>query len=40
MENKAQNYTPEQTKMIVHEYQNGTPVEQIAEMLGKSTVQL
>lgn len=37
MENKAQNYTPEQTKMIVHEYQNGTPVEQIAEMLGKST---
>jgi len=37
MENKAQNYTPEQTKMIVEQYQSGTPVEQIAEMLGKST---
>ena len=37
MENKAQNYTPEQTKLIVEEYQSGTPVEQIAEMLGKST---
>jgi hypothetical protein len=37
MENKAQNYTPEQTQLIVAEYKNGTPVEQIAQMIGKTT---
>jgi hypothetical protein len=37
MENKAQNYTPEQVKMIVEQYKSGTPVEQIATMIGKST---
>lgn len=37
MENKAQNYTPEQTQMIVQEYQAGTPIEQIAQAVGKST---
>jgi len=37
MENKAQNYTPEQTQLIVAEYQAGTPIEQIAQLVGKST---
>jgi hypothetical protein len=37
MENKAQNYTAEQTQLIVQEYQAGTPVEQIAQTLGKTT---
>lgn len=37
MENKAQNYTPEQTQLIVEQYRSGTPVEQIAQALGKST---
>jgi hypothetical protein len=37
MENKAQNYTPEQTQLIVEQYKQGTPVEQIAQTLGKST---
>ena len=37
MENKAQNYTPEQTKMIVEQYQAGTSIEQIAQLVGKST---
>jgi len=37
MENKAQNYTPEQTKLIVEQYQAGTPIEQIAQLVGKST---
>ena len=37
MENKAQNYTPEQTQLIVNEYQAGTSVEQIAQLVGKST---
>ena len=37
MENKAQNYTPEQTQLIVEQYKSGTPVEQIAEALGKTT---
>ena len=37
MENKAQNYTPEQVQMIVEQYKSGTPVEQIATMIGKST---
>ena len=37
METKAQNYTPEQTKIIVDQYKQGIPVEQIAEQLGKST---
>lgn len=37
MENKAQNYTPEQTQLIVEQYQQGTPVEQIAQAVGKST---
>jgi len=37
MENKAQNYTPEQTQLIVEQYRSGTPVEQIAQALGKTT---
>ena len=37
MENKAQNYTPEQTQLIVEQYQAGTPIEQIAQLVGKST---
>ena len=37
MENKAQNYTPEQTQLIVEQYKQGTPVEQIAQAVGKST---
>ena len=37
MENKVQNYTPEQTQLIVEQYKSGTPVEQIAQTLGKST---
>lgn len=37
MENKAQNYTPEQTQLIVNEYQAGTSIEQIAQLVGKST---
>lgn len=36
METK-QNYTPEQVQLIVAEYKSGTPVEQIAQTLGKST---
>ena len=37
MENKAQNYTAEQTQLIVEQYKSGTPVEQIAQMIGKTT---
>ena len=37
MENKQQNYTPEQTQLIVEQYKQGTPVEQIAQALGKTT---
>jgi hypothetical protein len=31
------NYTPEQTLQLVTGYQAGTPVEQLAEALGKTT---
>jgi len=37
MENKAQNYTPEQTQLIIEQYRAGTPIEQIAQLVGKST---
>ena len=37
MENKAQNYTAEQTQLIVEQYKSGTPVEQIAQTIGKTT---
>ena len=37
MENKAQNYTPEQVQTIVEQYKSGTPVEQIAQAVGKTT---
>ena len=33
---KTQNYTPEQAEQMVAEYVSGTPVEQIAETMGKS----
>ena len=31
------NYTPEQTQQLVTGYQAGTPVEQLAQALGKTT---
>lgn len=37
MENKHQNYTDEQTQLIVTEYKRGVPIEQIAHLVGKST---
>jgi hypothetical protein len=37
VENKNQNYTAEQTQMLVDQYKAGTPIEQIAVTLGKST---
>jgi predicted transcriptional regulator len=33
---KAPNYSPAQTAQIVAQYQSGIPVEQIAEMMGKT----
>ena len=33
---KTVNYTPEQTAQMVSEYNQGTTVETIAEMVGKS----
>ena len=36
MTNKAPNYTPEQTAMMVEQYKSGTTVEQLAETLGKT----
>jgi hypothetical protein len=33
---KAVNYTPEQTTILVAEYQSGIAVEQLAMMMGKS----
>ncbi len=36
MSEKMVNYTPEQTLKVVADYQQGIPVEQIAEALGKS----
>lgn len=34
---KTQNYTPDQTKLCVTNYQAGMPVEMIARELGKTT---
>jgi len=34
---KPQNYTPEQTTLLVEAYKAGTSIEQIASELGKST---
>lgn len=36
MAEKAINYTPEQTQMLVSEYQAGISVEDLAQQLGKS----
>ena len=37
MTDKVVNYTPEQTKLVVANYQAGMPVEMIARELGKTT---
>jgi transposase-like protein len=34
---KTQTYTPEQTQEVVEAYKSGNTVEQIAELVGKST---
>lgn len=37
MTEKVQNYTPEQTKLVVEGYQAGQTVEALAELVGKTT---